>query len=107
MGIMRKIWDRRLDGNRAEERSLIRTGIVAFAFVLIFLCVKKDNLFHWIKAGVTISEQNREIKANEVHINELERTIHILTHDRDSLEKFARERFHFAQKGDDIYLLDE
>ena len=37
----------------------------------------------------------------------MDRTIYLLTHDRDSLEKFARENFHFAQKGDDIYLIDD
>jgi len=107
MGIMHKIWDKREDGNRAEQRSLIRVSIIAFCVFLIFLCIKSGNLFQWMRAGVTISGQNREIKANQKKIKELDRTIYILNHDRDSLEKFARERFHFAQKGDDIYLVDE
>lgn len=108
MGIMRKIWDKREDGNRAETRSLIRVTIVAFAVCLFFLCfIKKDNLFQWAKAGITISGQNREIRNNAAQIKELDRAIYLLNHDRDSLETFARERFHFAQKGDDIYLVDE
>ncbi len=107
MGIMRKIWDKREDGNRAETRSLIRVTIVAFAAFLVFLCFKPGNVFQWIKAGITISGQNREIRNNAAQIKELDRAIYLLNHDRDSLETFARERFHFAQKGDDIYLVDE
>ncbi len=107
MGIMRKIWDKREDGNRAETRSLIRVTIAAFAIAVIFLCSKPGNVFQWIKAGITISGQNREIRDNAAQIKELDRSIYLLNHDRDSLETFARERFHFAQKGDDIYLVDE
>ena len=100
MGILKNIWDKSKDGNKQEQRSLIRVTIIASAVALVFLCVKKDNLFQWIKAGITISKQNSEIKANRERL-------YLLTHDRDSLEKFARENFHFAQKGDDIYLIDD
>ena len=63
MGILKNIWDKSKDGNKQEQRSLIRVTIIASAVALVFLCVKKDNLFQWIKAGITISKQNSEIKA--------------------------------------------
>ena len=107
MGILKNIWDKSKDGNKQEQRSLIRVTIIASAVALVFLCVKTDNLFQWIKAGITISKQNSEIKANRERLEQMDRTIYLLTHDRDSLEKFARENFHFAQKGDDIYLIDD
>ena len=107
MGILKNIWDKSKDGNKQEQRSLIRVTIIASAVALVFLCVKKDNLFQWINAGITISKQNSEIKANRERLEQMDRTIYLLTHDRDSLEKFARENFHFAQKGDDIYLIDD
>ncbi|MEE0340928.1 MAG: hypothetical protein UD286_06365 [Bacteroidales bacterium] len=107
MGILKNIWDKSKDGNKQEQRSLIRVTIIASAVALVFLCVKKDNLFQWIKAGITISKQNSEIKANRERLEQMDRTIYLLTHDRDSLEKFARENFHFAQKDDDIYLIDD
>ena len=31
----------------------------------------------------------------------------MLRSDRDTLEKFARENFHFSEPGDDVYILDE
>ena len=107
MGILKNIWDKSKDGNKQEQRSLIRVTIIASAVALVFLCGKKDNLLQWIKAGITISKQNSEIKANRERLEQMDRTIYLLTHDRDSLEKFARENFHFAQKGDDIYLIDD
>ena len=107
MGILKNIWDKSKDGNKQEQRSLIRVTIIASAVALVFLCVKMDNLFQWVKAGITISKQNSEIKANRERLEQMDRTIYLLTHDRDSLEKFARENFHFAQKGDDIYLIDD
>ena len=30
----------------------------------------------------------------------------MLRSDRDTLEKFARERFHFAEPGEDVYIVD-
>ncbi len=107
MGVFKNIWDKSQDGNKKEQRSLIRVTIVSSIVALVFLCAKKDNLFQWIRAGITIAEQNKEIRANEQELEKMERSIYMLSHDRDSLERFARERFHFAQKGDDIYLIND
>lgn len=107
MGIMKHIWDKKQDGNRKEERSFARVAIIASCIALLFLCFKKDNIFQWIKAELTISRQNKEIAANKKKIDELDRQYYLLTEDRDSLEKYARERYHFSQKGDDVYLITE
>ena len=58
-----------------------------------------------VEAGITIRRQNREIEMNAKQIEQMQRTLENLTTNRDSLEKFARERYHFAKKGDDIYLI--
>jgi len=107
MGIMKDIWDRNKDGNRREQRSFIRVAIVALAISLLFLFIKKDNIVRWIQGGFTIASQNREIKANDAKIKAMDAKIDALTNNRDSLEKFARENFHFAEEGDDIYLIPE
>ncbi|MGM9788340.1 MAG: septum formation initiator family protein [Candidatus Cryptobacteroides sp.] len=104
---MKHIWDKKQDGNRKEERSFARVAIIASCIALLFLCFKKDNIFQWIKAELTISRQNKEIAANKKKIDELDRQYYLLTEDRDSLEKYARERYHFSQKGDDVYLITE
>lgn len=107
MGIMKHIWDKKQDGDRKEERSFMRVLIVASCLALLFLCIKKDNIFQWIKAELTISRQNKEIAANKKKIEELDRQYYLLTENRDSLEKYARERYNFSQKGDDVYLITE
>ena len=107
MGIMKNIWDRSKDGNSREQRSFIRVAIVALAIAVLFLFFKKDNVVRWIQGGFTIAAQNKEIKANEEKIKRLDDRIDALTSNRDSLEKFARETFHFAEKGEDIYLIED
>lgn len=107
MGIMKDIWDKSKDGNRKEQRSLLRVAIVATGLALIFLFVKKDNIIRWVQGGFTIARQNKEIKANEAKIKALDAKIDALTSNRDSLEKFARETWNFAEHGDDVYLIPD
>lgn len=37
----------------------------------------------------------------------MENRIRMLTSDKDTLEKFAREQFYFAEPGDDVFVLDD
>ena len=105
MGKFLDIWDRKKDGSRKELRSFERTMIVAFSLAVVFLFLKKDNVIRWVEAGFTINRQNEEIKSNARQIEQMEHTLKDLTANRDSLEKYARERYHFAKEGDDIYLI--
>ena len=107
MGYMKDIWDKSKDGNRKEQRSFARVAIVATALALVFLFVKKDNIIRWVQGGFTIARQNKEIKANDARIKALDSKIEALTSNRDSLEKFARKKWNFAQHGDDIYLIPD
>ncbi len=107
MGYMKDIWDKSKDGNRYEQRSLLRVAIVAVGLAVIFLFVKKDNIVRWVQGGFTIARQNKEIRANDRKIRELDQKIEALTSNRDSLEKFARENWNFAEHGDDIYLIPD
>ena len=107
MGYMKDIWDKSKDGNRKEQRSLARVAIVAGAIAVVFLFVKKDNIIRWIQGGFTIARQNKEIRANDAKIKALDEKIEALTSNKDSLEKFARENWNFAEHGDDIYLIPD
>ena len=46
-----------------------------------------------------MQQAQREIDAMDAQIK-------ALSGDRDSLEKFARERYHFAAPGEDVYLAE-
>ena len=103
-GKFKDIWDRSKDGNRKEQRSFLRFFIVATAVFVVLLFAKKDNVVRWIQAGFTIADQKRQIENLQEKIDGMNAHIENLRTDRDSLEAFAREKFHFSEPGDDVYL---
>ena len=105
MGKFSNIWNRSKDGTNHEERSFVRYVIISTAIFLLFICViKRDNLFRWIEAGVTIHRQEKQKEFYESDIGRLKEEVNSLTTDRDTLEKFAREKFLFAEPGEDVYV---
>lgn len=107
MGWFRDIWDRDRDGSRKEQRSFVRYAIVATALMVLFLFVKKDNVFRWIDAGITIRKQENRIEKLKADIDRLDNRTRLLTNDRDTLERYARENLGFAEPGDDVFLIKE
>ena len=94
MGKFRDIWNRDLDGKNAERRSFVRYAICVTAIFLVMVgFVRQNNIVRWIRAGLEIHNQ--------------EKLIHGLTHSKDSLERFARENFGFAEPGDDVYIIEK
>ena len=101
------LWNRDKDGNKKEQRSFLRYAIVATVIFLLFMFLKKDNLVNWVQAGITLRRQQRQIELYRQENAELDRRIRVMTGDRDSLERFAREEFFFAEPGDDVYITEE
>ena len=95
-----------MEKNKDIRRSFWRYAAVLTALALLFLFLKRDNLVRWIQAGMEIRSQQAQIEALEEENRLLEDSIRFLTSDRDSLEKFAREKYHFAQKGDDVFIVE-
>lgn len=77
------------------------------AFLVIILFFRHDNLIRWIRAGFTIRKQERQIEWYNKEISDLDKQIEAMSTDRDTLEKFARETFLFAEPGDDVYLIPD
>lgn len=100
------LWDRDKDGNRKEQRSFLRYAIVATVVFLLFMFLKKDNLINWVQAGLSLRRQERQIEQYQRENEELDRRIRVMTGDRDSLERYAREQFYFAEPGDDVYITE-
>lgn len=107
MGRFKDIWDRSKDGDRRIQRSFVRYAFVVTAVMAAFLLFKKDNVFRWIEAGITVHGQERRMDALRKETERLDAKTKLLTHDRDTLEKYAREELGFAQPGDDVYLIKE
>lgn len=82
---------------------------VAFStavFVFIWIVGPGNTWIHWAKAGLEIKRQERQIKEYQLEIEKMDKTVNMLKTDRDTLEKFAREQFHFAAPGDDVYVIE-
>jgi len=77
------------------------------AFLVIVGFVRHDNLIRWIRAGFTIRKQERQIEWYHKEIADLDKQIEAMSTDRDTLEKYARETFLFAEPGDDVYLIPD
>ena len=95
-----------MEKNKDIRRSFWRYAAVLTALALLFLFLKRDNIVRWIQAGMEIRSQQAQIEALEEGNRLLEDSIRFLTSDKDSLEKFAREKYHFAQKGDDVFIVE-
>jgi cell division protein FtsB len=107
MGKFRDIWDRDKDGRNAEKRSFIRYAIVATAIFLIMVgFINQNNIVRWVRAGAEIKRQDKLIEKYNKEILEMDSQIHSLTSDKDSLERYARENFGFAEPGDDVYVVE-
>ena len=108
MGKFKYIWDKDKDGSNAEKRSFVRYAIVATAvFIILVGFLNKNNLVRWIRSGIEIQQQERQIKEYEADIKDMEEKINGLTTSKDSLEEYARENFNFAEPGDDVYILED
>lgn len=80
--------------------------IIALGFLLLLMFYPGNNLFTWINATHQIKQQQKQMRRYEVEIMEMDARIRELTTNRDSLEKFARENFHFTEPGEDVYLTE-
>ncbi|MBQ9891595.1 MAG: septum formation initiator family protein [Bacteroidales bacterium] len=81
--------------------------VITAAFAIFLGFIATNSVFRWVKAGFEIKRQNRQIETYKQEIDRMEREIQLLTHDKDSLEKFAREHFHFAAPGEDVYIVED
>lgn len=107
MGKFDMIWNRSKDGTNHEERSFVRYVLISTAIFLLFICViKRDNLFRWIEAGFNVRRQEKQMEFYEADIARLKDEVKSLTTDKDTLEKFAREKFLFSEPGEDVYVIE-
>lgn len=79
------------------------TGI----FLLIMLLKPGTNIIRWARSSMEISRQEEQMRQYNEDIRKMEERIHMLTSDKDTLEKFAREQFYFAEPGDDVYIIED
>ena len=83
----------------------LRYAIVVTAAFALYLCFFASNsVLNWVKAGFEIRRQEKTMEKYREEIDEMDRKIKLLTTNRDSLEKYARERYRFAAPDEDVYI---
>ena len=76
-------------------------------FLLSWLIGPGNTIIHWVKARNEISSQEKQMEVYRAQIDEMNQNSEELENNRDTLEKFARERFHFAAPGEDVYVIED
>ena len=92
---------------RGPNRRLAWFMVISTAVLLFLWIVGPGHTFiHWGRAAVEVRRQEVVIKAYEKENAELDKRIEMMKTDMDTLEKFAREQYHFAAPGEDVYLVE-
>lgn len=95
-------WLKRSDHNYFIPFVIIVTTVVA----VILLFLSHNSVLNWVKASIEVKQQEKEMARLQQEIDEMDREYKALTTDRDSLETFARETYHFAAPGEDVYIVE-
>ena len=92
---------------RGPHRRFARFMVFSTSVLLILWIVGPGHTFiHWGRAALEVRRQEKLIEKYEKENAELDRRIHMMKTDKDTLEKFAREQYHFAAPGEDVYIVE-
>ena len=80
--------------------------IITAVAALWLLFFSHSSVLNWVRANWEIQRQERQMDQLRRDIDAMDAEIRSLTNSRESLEKFARETYHFAAPGDDVYLIE-
>ena len=89
-----------------HKRFKIFVALSTAVFIFIWIVGPGNTWIHWAKAGIEIKRQEKQIRQYQQEIEMMDKRVNMLKTDRDTLEKFAREQFHFAAPGDDVYVIE-
>jgi cell division protein FtsB len=95
-------WLKRSDHNYFIPFVIIVTTVVA----VILLFLSHNSVLNWVKATIEVKNQEKEMARLQAEIKEMDNEFNALTTNKDSLESFARETYHFAAPGDDVYIVE-
>ena len=95
-------WLKRSDHNYLLPFVIVVTTVVA----LWLLFFTHNSILGWVRAAMEEKSQQKEISRLQQEIDQMDQEIDHLRNNRDSLESFARETYHFAAPGDDVYIAE-
>ena len=92
---------------RSDHNYFLPFVIVVTAVAALWLLfLSHSSVLNWVRANIEIRRQERQMDKYRQEIDEMDAEIRALTDSKDSLEKFARETYHFAAPGEDVYILE-
>ncbi len=80
--------------------------IVTGLFIISWLVGPGNTIIHWVRTKSEIRQQEKQMEFYRNEIENMDRNIDELRNNKDTLEKFARERFKFAASGEDVYIIE-
>ena len=80
--------------------------IVTSIFLFVWIVGPGNTVIHWARAGKEIRRQEKQMQFYNEQNAQMENRLRLLKNDKDTLEKFAREQFHFAAPGEDVYIVE-
>ena len=80
--------------------------IITAVAALWLLFFSHSSVLNWVRANWEIQRQERQMDQLRRDIDAMDAEIQALTNSRDSLEKFARETYHVAAPGEDVYIIE-
>ena len=102
--------DKKQKGNlltRSDHNYFLPFVIIITAVAALWLLFfSHSSVLNWVRANWEIQRQERQMDQLRRDIDAMDAEIRSLTNSRDSLEKFARDTYHFAAPGDDVYLIE-
>ena len=75
-------------------------------FLFVWIVGPGNTVIHWAKAAIEIRRQEKLMEYYNEQNAQMEKRLHLLKNDKDTLEKCAREQFHFAAPGEDVYIVE-
>ena len=99
--------DKKQKGNLLTRNYFLPFVIVITALAALWLLfLSHSSVLNWVRANWEIQRQERRMDQLRSDIDAMNEEIEALTNSRDSLEKFARETYHFAAPGEDVYIIE-
>ena len=102
--------DKKQKGNlltRSDHNYFLPFVIIITALAALWLLfLSHSSVLNWVRANWEIQRQERQMDQLRRDIDAMDAEIRSLTNSRDSLEKFARETYHFAAPGDYVYIIE-
>ena len=92
---------------RSDHNYFLPFVLVITALAAVWLLfLSHSSVLNWVRANLEIQRQERQMDKYRSEIDAMEAEIQALTSSKDSLEKFARETYHFAAPGEDVYIIE-